>query len=203
MNIEYAGSIYANCTAWRRNAQAQIASLHPALVIASWARYIDYPEARPLSGVPTGYGSTWQNGVAAIFSFLHQNAQHVVFISDGPTLGPWAPDCVSGHLGNVRPCMSRVTTATKYPGVKAQELALAKRLQVTSIDPTPWFCTRTVCPVIVGNILLYRDNEHMTPTWSRFISPVLANVLVPLMQTTGSGASQTGSNPPSTGGAAG
>jgi peptidoglycan/LPS O-acetylase OafA/YrhL len=182
VNIDFAGSIYTNCTAWRRNAQAQIAALHPLLVILAWARYIEEPEARPLSGVPTGYGSTWQNGLAAIFSFLHRNASHVLFISDGPTLGQWAPDCVSGHLSNVRPCMSRLSVAVRLPRIKAQELALAHREQITTLDPTPWFCTPTACPVIVGNILLYRDNAHMTPPWSRFIAPVFASSLLAAMK---------------------
>jgi hypothetical protein len=182
VNIDFAGSIYTNCTLWRRNAQSQIAAMHPALVILAWARYIEEPEARPLSGVPGGYGGTWQNGVAAIFSFLHQNADHVLFISDGPTLYQWAPDCVSGHLSDVRPCTVRVSHAVRLPSVKAQELALARREQISTLDPTPWFCAPTVCPVIVGNILLYRDNAHMTPAWSRFISPLLANSLLAAMK---------------------
>ena len=172
VNVNFQNSIYANCSAWRRNSMSYIAAHHPALVIVTWARYIGEPEALPMSGVPTGYGSTWLDGVAAIFSFLHHNASHVLFISDGPTLGPWAPDCVSGHLSDVRPCMSSVSSATRLPGVKAGELAVAKRERIASVDPTPWFCTPSVCPVIVGNILLYRDNEHMTPQWSKFIAPV-------------------------------
>lgn len=181
VNIDFSGRIYTNCTLWRRNAQSQIAAMHPALVILAWARYIEEPEARPLSGVPGGYGSTWDNGVAAIFSFLHQNADHVLFISDGPTLYQWAPDCVAGHLSDVRPCTVRVRHAIHLPSVKAQELSLAKREQISSLDPTPWFCAPTVCPVIVGNILLYRDNAHMTPAWSRFIAPLLANSVLAVM----------------------
>jgi peptidoglycan/LPS O-acetylase OafA/YrhL len=182
VNIDFAGSIYTNCTLWRRNAEAQIAALHPALVILEWARYIEAPEARPLTGVPTGFGSTWQNGVAAIFSFLHRNADHVLFVSDGPTLDQWAPDCVSGHLSNVRPCTVKRHAAVRLPRTKAQELALAKREGISTLDPTSWFCAPTVCPVIVGNILLYRDNAHMTPAWSRFIAPMFADSLTAVMK---------------------
>jgi peptidoglycan/LPS O-acetylase OafA/YrhL len=188
VNINFAGSIYTNCTQWRRNAMNQIAALHPALVITSWARYIDEPEARPLAGVPKGYGSTWQNGVAAIFKFLHSRASHVLFLSDTPTLQQWAPDCVSGHLSNVRPCMTKRSASVRYPSVKTQELALARRQHIQSLDPAPWFCTPTVCPVIVGNIIMYRDNAHMTPQWSDFIAPVLADKLAPILQPTATGA---------------
>jgi hypothetical protein len=172
------GAPYPQCTQWRRNTLARIAALHPALVVAAWARFIEVPEARRLAGVPTGFGSTWQNGVAAAFKTLRRSAQHVVFISDGPTLRQLAPDCVSGHLSSVRSCTTARTAATLLPTAKHQELVLAKTEQIDSIDPTSWFCATSTCPVIVGNILLYRDNAHMTPAWSDFISPVLAASLV-------------------------
>jgi peptidoglycan/LPS O-acetylase OafA/YrhL len=173
---------YTQCTMWRRNAMAQIAKLHPALVIVAWARFLEYPEARPLRGVPTRYPTAWQNGVAAIFSFLHRAAQHVVFISDTPTLRQLAPDCVAGHLSRVRDCTTTVAAAVRLPAVKRQELEIANREQIDTIDPTSWFCDPNRCPVIVDNILLYRDNAHMVPAWSKFISPVLAQAIVPATQ---------------------
>jgi peptidoglycan/LPS O-acetylase OafA/YrhL len=182
VNILYTGTTpYPQCTAWRANAMAQIAALRPALVIADWARFLEEPEARPLAGVPTGFGTAWQNGVAAIFGFLHRSAAHVVFLSDTPTLIQLAPDCVSGHVSNVFPCTTARPGAVRLPLVKAQELALAKRFGVVAVDPGPWFCAPARCPVIVGNILLYRDNAHMVPAWSRFIAPVLADSIVPVV----------------------
>ncbi|MGZ4180420.1 MAG: acyltransferase family protein [Solirubrobacteraceae bacterium] len=170
---------YPQCTEWRRNAMAQISSLHPALVIVSWARYVEEPEARALPGVPTGYGSVWLNGLAASFSFLRRSAKHVIFVSDTPTLKTWAPSCVAGHLSHVQSCTTKRSTATLLASVKRQELALARSEGIDTIDPTSWFCDPTTCPVIVGNILLYRDNAHMVPAWSRFIAPVLADSIVP------------------------
>jgi hypothetical protein len=182
VNIDFSGSLYSNCTQWRRNAMGQIAALHPALVITSWARYIDEPEARPLAGVPGGYGGTWPNGVMAIFNFLHRNATHVLFISDTPTIKQWAPDCVSGHLSDVRPCVTSRSASVRYSAIKTQELALAARAGIASFDPASLFCTPSACPVIVGNIIMYRDNAHMTPQWSDVVAPVLADTLVPIVE---------------------
>jgi hypothetical protein len=69
------------------------------------------------------------------------------------------------------------------PQAKAGELKLARRFHIDAIDPTPWFCTPARCPVIVGNILLYRDEQHMVPAWSSFLAPVLADAVVPIVQT--------------------
>jgi hypothetical protein len=181
----FEGSPYPQCVAWRRNAEAQIAAMHPALVVTSGARWL-VSVAQPVQGVPTGYGGVWLDGLAATFRVLRHDASHVVFISDTPTLAQDAPDCVSGNLSDVRPCTVSVRAGTLFPTIKAQELTLAKREHISTINPTPWLCTPTVCPVIVGNILLYRDNAHMTPAWSRFIAPVLAKALLTDMKLPGS-----------------
>jgi len=158
----------------------EIAALHPALVVVASSQY-DHG-ARPLAGVPTGYGSTWQDGVAAIFSFLHRSARHVVFISDVPRLKGLAPDCLAAHMSDVRACTIGRAAAVYDPPWKAQELRLAHRMHIDAIDPFSWFCTPARCPVIVGNILLYQDDQHVTPQWSRLLAPVLAGSLIPIVE---------------------
>jgi hypothetical protein len=175
------GRSYWECTRWTNNAKAQIAALHPTLVIVATATYLEEPEARPEPGVPRRRGGAWQNGMAATFGFLHRVARHTIFISDGPTMREWVPSCVSRHLSDVRACTTSRSAALLLPKVRAKEIELARRAGVEVIDPTSWFCASGRCPVIVGHILLYRDNAHMTPAWSRFIAPVLANSIVPIV----------------------
>jgi hypothetical protein len=160
----------------------QIAALHPALVITTEARYLEVPEARPLAGVPIGQGGAWQDGLAATFGFLKRHARHVIFLSDVPTLERSAPGCVSQHESDVQRCTTPRRAAVRLASVKTEEFALARREHVDSVDPTSWFCTPVTCPVIVADFILYRDFAHMTPPWSRFIAPVLADSILPVMQ---------------------
>jgi peptidoglycan/LPS O-acetylase OafA/YrhL len=180
VNVVRHGRTFDACPVWRRNAEHQIAALDPALVIAAYSQYIN--GARPLAGVPTGYGSTWLNGTEATFKLLHNSAKRVVFITDVPMLSQPAPDCLAGHMSDVQQCTVARHVAIRYPQVTADELRLAARNRIDSIDSTPWFCTPKRCPVIVANTLLYRDAQHMTPEWSRFLAPVLADSLIPIMQ---------------------
>jgi hypothetical protein len=179
VNVVRYGQLYTSCPVWRDAAEKQIAALHPALVIVAYSQYMH--GARPLTGVPGGYGSLWANGTEATFSFLHSSAGHVVFITDVPMLSQSAPDCVSGHVSDVRACTVARTTAIRYPQITAEELRLAAQNHIDTVDSTPWFCTQTKCPVIVGNILLYRDAQHMVPQWSLFLTPLLAHAIVPVM----------------------
>jgi peptidoglycan/LPS O-acetylase OafA/YrhL len=180
VNVVRYGKLFTNCPIWRRDAERQIAKLHPALVVVAYSQYLGGD--RPLAGVPTGYGSTWLDGTEATFSVLRRATAHAVFITDVPMLTQVAPDCISGHLSDVRPCTVARTTGIRYPGVTHQELELAARNHIDGIDSTPWFCTADRCPVIVDNILMYRDAQHMTPQWSRFLTPVLADAIKPVIR---------------------
>jgi hypothetical protein len=165
------------CARWRDKAEARIAQLHPALVIVSWARWMA-PLAGEQDGVATGHGGPWQDGVAAIFQFLRRSAKRVVFISDTPYLPRPAPDCVAGHLSDVRPCTTKRVDAAILPAIKAAELRIARQEQIDTIDPVSWFCTPRICPVIVRNILVYHDKSHMTTEWSSFLAPALAKAIL-------------------------
>ena len=48
---------------------------------------------------------------------------------------------------------------------------------VTVVDTTPWFCTPAVCPAVVGNLLVWRDNSHITNPYARMLTPLLARHL--------------------------
>lgn len=174
--VNIGNSQNAQCADWREDAMARIAQLHPALVIVSWARWPE-PGTSHLPGVPTGYGGPWQDGTAAIFRFLHRSAQHVIFISDTPYLKQSAEECVPGHVSDVRPCTTKRSDSTELPAIRAAELRIAKQEHVDVIDPDSWLCAPKVCPVIVGNLLVYRDDSHMTPEWSRFLAPILDNAI--------------------------
>ena len=53
------------------------------------------------------------------------------------------------------------------------EAELATSLGVTVIDPLPWMCLDTKCPIVIGNVLVYRDNHHITQPFSRLVAPML------------------------------
>jgi hypothetical protein len=36
---------------------------------------------------------------------------------------------------------------------------------------TPWICTRTTCAVVVGNLLLYHDDNHLSTAYPVWLAP--------------------------------
>ncbi|MGA1438164.1 MAG: SGNH hydrolase domain-containing protein, partial [Ilumatobacteraceae bacterium] len=53
------------------------------------------------------------------------------------------------------------------------EYAIATTRSMEFIDTTDWFCTETTCPMMIGDILLYRDATHLSTTASEFMRPML------------------------------
>lgn len=38
-------------------------------------------------------------------------------------------------------------------------------------------CTETECPMVIGNVVVWRDAHHLTATYSRMLAPYLADRL--------------------------
>jgi hypothetical protein len=45
---------------------------------------------------------------------------------------------------------------------------------VAFIDLNDYFCTATTCLPAVGNVIIYRDGDHITATYARTLAPILA-----------------------------
>ena len=58
------------------------------------------------------------------------------------------------------------------PGIAA-ETAATKAGGGQYADLTELFCTTDRCPVIVGNTLVYFDENHMTSEYARALAPVI------------------------------
>jgi hypothetical protein len=57
------------------------------------------------------------------------------------------------------------------PGRLGVERDIARAHQAAFIPTSDWMCTDTACPVVVGNVLMYRDASHLTATASALLSP--------------------------------
>jgi hypothetical protein len=44
-------------------------------------------------------------------------------------------------------------------------------------DLSDLFCTSALCPVVVGNTLVFRDDNHITPEYATILAPVIDALL--------------------------
>ena len=45
------------------------------------------------------------------------------------------------------------------------------------IDLTPWICPGDVCAGVIGNVAVYRDDNHLSRTYATTLAPLLSEQL--------------------------
>ncbi|MFY1651593.1 acyltransferase family protein [Solwaraspora sp. WMMB762] len=156
---------YDECVQWREQALRRIGELRPAIVITSST---NYTFGDPVGGYPDR-DQVWTDGWARTIDTIRSTGSEVVLIGDVPWLPATVVDCLALHLTDARTCHGAVSDVVLEPR-RRQMIADAVRVQgARVVDPTPWFCTSTVCPALVGNVVTLRDGNHISATYSRLL----------------------------------
>jgi hypothetical protein len=92
----------------------------------------------------------------------------------GPVVDPQSsvPTCLSAHLDDATACAPARSAATNGDGIAAEQAATAAGGGHYA-DLTDLFCTPDRCPVIVGNTLVFRDDNHVTTEYAQLLAPVI------------------------------
>jgi hypothetical protein len=146
------------CHAWFNWAMAQARSLHPDVVlIAGYYSYV---------GIP---GEPWVlNGLRAAADGVKRSAKHVAIIGDPPTRANNPVDCLLAPNATFASCSRPLgQDQTAITGAVSQ---MAASDGLGFIDTTGWFCYEAQCPLVIGNVIAYRDDNHLTPTYSTALS---------------------------------
>ena len=118
--------------------------------------------------------AAWLRGTTSLVRDVESTGAAVAWIGDTPRPKGVAPDCVATKLKDVRPCMNDAVTAKPDPLRRTQTVTTAAAAGAHVIDPMPWTCPGTVCPVVVGNLLVYRDDSHLSTAYVEWLTPLLA-----------------------------
>jgi hypothetical protein len=95
---------------------------------------------------------------------------------DTPRTNTDIPGCIAEHPTDVRACaLSRATAFTRYFGVREQRAAELSGAGV--VDLIPEICPAMPCQVVHDGMIVYRDNHHLTATFSASLGPALAAAL--------------------------
>ncbi|HZK32172.1 MAG TPA: SGNH hydrolase domain-containing protein, partial [Corynebacterium sp.] len=68
-----------------------------------------------------------------------------------------------------------------YSPVDPAATILAAYPQAVAVDTANWFCTAASCPPIIGNIPVYRDQNHISNAYSRSTRDLLWEHLGPVL----------------------
>ncbi|WP_051393643.1 acyltransferase family protein [Glycomyces arizonensis] len=148
---------YRSCAAWNDAAVEAIVAIAPDIVFTYGSRVgYDAVESFP------AYNERYEQ--------LLVSGAEVVAVRDTPSPRFDMPTCVDLEGADAEECT--VDRGAYYPDEDAfDDLAVPE--SVHKIDFTDYLCSAAECPPVVGNILVYRDDAHMTNTYAATLAPYL------------------------------
>ena len=160
-------NLHFTCPPYRDRAIDWIAEHQPDLVVVANS-YTQYPAD----------ADEWAAGADETIGRLADASPHVVVIGDNPASTVDPPACLSGHLDDTSACATARDDAIRPDRISA-EVAAARAHGVRFVDTTDWFCTATTCPTVVGNVLVMRDETHITVAMAELLEPLLDAAVAP------------------------
>ena len=160
------GKVYTQCPQWRRNVMEQMKIDGVKVVfVAHFDRLLDAESRIPI------WQKNWREGMQKTIDDLSAAGIRPIIMQDTPYPGQMIPACLSRNYTSVNLCTPIVSAA--YRDDMDEILVDFEKQGVSVLWVRDWFCTSAGCPTVVGNILVYRDDNHMTVHYAEFIAPLL------------------------------
>jgi hypothetical protein len=165
------GQADGDCAAANARTLQEILAARPRVVVTSAMRpegyreFLDWTWASD-DDLVEGYRALWQPLVDA--------GIRVVAVADTPTPDFVGPECLERHGPDAAEC--RMGRAEVDRQSDALVTAASGTAGVEVLDLTDHLCNRQVCPGVIGNVLVYRDN-HVTDTLARSLAPAFEEFL--------------------------
>lgn len=152
----------ASCDVWNARLPAVVHRLAPDFLFVGATVHDGDRET-----VPDEYAEAWRR--------LMPDASHVVAVRSTPRFPFDVPDCVDLHGGDSPKCRVPVAIALGRP--ESDLKRAVKGAGAEFLDLTRFFCGESECYPVVGNIVVYRDHDHLTPTYVATMKEPLADAL--------------------------
>jgi len=169
VNREILDAPYPECDTWRAAAIQYIVGLQPDLVVFPMLTRRGAVGHRGADAI-----REWGAGLGRTLDAVGASGAKMLVIGDTPkTNGDNIPLCVSGHQQNIAPCGN-----SRSKAVLDERLAVlaqtAPAHHATYVDTSNWFCTDTFCPAVIGSLVVYSDDSHLTDSYARYRAPQMA-----------------------------
>lgn len=153
-----ATELQESCQAWNAASMEWIAAQDPELVVLTSTIGRGSEET-----VPTAYLRVWEQ--------LAQDEIPVLAIRETPRSGQDMVDCLATNGPLTREC-DLARDRVLSPVDPTSELDPVPE-GVSFVDLSDSLCDQSSCPPVIGNVVVYSDNSHLTRTYSRTLAPAL------------------------------
>jgi hypothetical protein len=160
------GRTYSECSEWRKNALEEIQRIRPSLTIMASTAYYVLEDAE------------WRSGIFSAVDKFSKSSQRVLILKDTPRPAFNVPTCL-GRLEwrasfiPTSSCRFALDNAYGSRVYEYQKQAAAQYRNVLVADVSAHLCPQGICESQIGNMIVYRDEDHLTVTAARSLEASL------------------------------
>ena len=161
---------YTECAAWRDNVIKILNAKPPDITVVSMSHMGILPTD------PANRDLTLEG--EAIGRSLEKLPGIVLLMLDNPRVDYDIPACLAAHVKDIRPCAIQRDPA--FSDSFAVREPIASRVSgAPLLDLISSICPAMPCQMARNGMILYRDNHHLTATFSTSLAPALGKALEP------------------------
>jgi peptidoglycan/LPS O-acetylase OafA/YrhL len=159
----------AECEDFRQWTNEQITKLNPNTIVVGARGMLDMEER---DGVSTE--EQWREGVRHGVSAFEKITPDVRVFADVPAVDNDPGECLSDARNLLEDCVVKAD-GTEVDSNEVTQEALAGT-DAAYVDIVDLVCTER-CPLVVGDVVTYYDDSHITATWVDRVTPALGKRL--------------------------
>ena len=161
----------AACTAWRRHVYPDLVARHdPDIVFVATRSHLSalLEDGRRVEPLTSEHRRIWSAGWDWTLHTLGRRGARVVVSRILPTLPERVPACLAAAGEPTTRCDFRVSVDRRVHPYNAIIDGLRDRAaRVSVLDPTPIGCPQRICPALAGDIVVHRDDNHLSAAYVR------------------------------------
>jgi len=153
-----------SCLDWNAAATDEILAEHPDFVFTMATRDV---RAGLTERTPPGFVAQWRR--------LDTESIRVLAVRDNPRFATSPAACVEAHGAADGRCSTPRSDlfADEAPYESMPDIPS----NVTFLDFSDSYCGPEVCPAVIGNVLVYKDDNHVSATYIATMAPVIGRAI--------------------------
>ena len=164
------------CAEWSKHVVQRLIDADPALVVSTSTRP-GQPFGHGPDAVPPGYKAFWDELAKHEIPFVGFRDNPWGFDDEGN--GREFDECYVATKDSLG-CGMRFEEVYESYDPAAAVLSLYKNM--LAVDTSKWFCNDAGdCPVVIGNVMVYRDMHHFTKAFADSMIPLIRDIITPIL----------------------
>jgi hypothetical protein len=107
----------------------------------------------------------------AAFTEILDSGTPVATFRDNPSLDPATRDCTRVNFSDPNVCKLKPRAANRIDDLAVN---VATKLGIHVIDMSAVFCHDNICPLAIGDLKVYRDDDHVNRDFNETLAPLIA-----------------------------